>query len=117
MPSEQEIHDLREQYPDLRVWGATRSGLTHESVLGDFPVVPFDDVIAALRACEQRARKEERGGAPVAAIELAGYSRGYAAGVSAARDAVAEVDYIGYYAEDVHAAILAAIDARRGEQS
>jgi len=41
-------------------------------------------ICPALRACEQRVRDEERSGAPVAMIELAGYSRGYAAGVQAA---------------------------------
>ena len=42
-----------------------------------------------LRACEQRVREEERGGAPVAAIELAGYTRGYGEALDAARKAVA----------------------------
>lgn len=58
MPSDKEVRELQQQYPGLRVWGATSSGLVDESVLGDFPVVPFDDVVAALRACEARVRME-----------------------------------------------------------
>lgn len=76
-----------------------------------------------LRACEQRVRDEERAGAPVAMIELAGYSRGYAAGVQAAREAVAAIPH---WDEDSGESlfracdkdnVLAAIDALRGESN
>ena len=81
-----------------------------------------------LRACEERVRDEERGGAPVAAIELAGYSRGYAAALDAARKAVAALPKMnlsrGVIATEVRNPLyvvnrdqaLTAIDALREEK-
>jgi hypothetical protein len=60
LPSDKEIRELQDQNPGLRVWGVRPSGKSDTSRLGDLPVVPFYDVVEALRAVEARVREEER---------------------------------------------------------
>lgn len=76
-------------------------------------VIPMGCICAALSACE--ARLEDEWLNRYNAAEQRGYDAGFRNGVQAARDAVAEVDHIGYYAEEVRDAALAAIDALRDE--
>lgn len=106
MPSNKEIEELQKQYPNMRVWGVDFNSFRENPRLGDILVIPFYDVIDALAACEQRV------------LSVAGphnYSRGrkdgYAAGLDAAREAVAALPRL----TGVEAA-LAAIDALREEQ-
>ena len=87
MPSDKEIREQQERHPGLRVWGAMPGGLSETSEPGDFPVVPFDDFIAAVAAAEQRVRDE----LPPNGADALWYLLGQRKGVQAARDAVANV--------------------------
>lgn len=72
-------------------------------------------ICTALRACEARVMASDEPWAKAsAAANVESYDEGFAAGLAAARDAVAALFPQRRY-PDEHAAILAAIDGLRGE--
>lgn len=103
MPSDKEMNDLQSVYPDMRIWGVDSHGSHQPSRLGDIPVVPFYDVVDALRACEQRVRED--------GLYVSGVNVGYASGLDAAREAVTALPCMTgkgvYYRDEVLVAIAA----------
>lgn len=53
MPDFRDVVEYREQHPNVRIWGV--AACSDEPVLGDYPVIPFDDHVAEV----ERVRKAE----------------------------------------------------------